>query len=247
MSCMTPELPVVGCPVPGASPSPSPTASPTPAPSPSALPSPAAAPSATPQPVPAEAVVDDSGLLAGPSPAVDAVLVEAPVAAPALPAGPVTAVQTAAPVGVPVSAAGAPLTTVLPGAFALSVFGVVGVALLLSFLSGLRPRGGTMKTLRTRLWAGLATIGAAAVVGGLGWYRISGEPLLNRQVPLLASAGIAVVVLAVLGGALVVAEQLRTDQDRIDELEEAVRTLTETLAPLVEQPARRAESDALLQ
>ena len=31
-----------------------------------------------------------------------------------------------------------------------------------------------------------------AVVGGIGWYRISGEPLLNRQIPFLASAGIAV-------------------------------------------------------
>jgi hypothetical protein len=78
------------------------------------------------------------------------------------------------------------------------------------------------------------------VVGGVGWYRISGEPLLNRQIPFLASAGIAVVVLAVLGGALVVAEQLRADQNRIGELEDAVRALTEALAPVVENPARRS-------
>ena len=97
-----------------------------------------------------------------------------------------------------------------------------------------------MRTTRTRLWAGLATIGLAAVVGAVGWYRISGEPLLNRQIPFLASAGIAVVVLAVLGGALVVAEQLRADQNRIGELEDAVRALTEALAPVVENPARRS-------
>jgi hypothetical protein len=133
-----------------------------------------------------------------------------------------------------------PLSSVVPSAYAIVVFGVVGVALLVSFLSGLRPAGGTMKTVRTRLWAGLLLIAAAGVVGGIGWYRISGEPLLNRQIPFLASAGIAVVVLAVLGGALVVAEQLRSDQDRIVQLEAAVRQLTEALAPVVEEPARRS-------
>jgi hypothetical protein len=145
-----------------------------------------------------------------------------------------TATATVTPV-----ASGVPLTTVVPSAYGIVVFGVIGVALLVSFLSGLKPSGGTMKATRTRLWAGLATIAAAAVVGGVGWYRISGEPLLNRQIPFLASAGIAVVVLAVLGGALVVAEQLRADQNRIGELEDAVRALTEALAPVVENPARR--------
>jgi hypothetical protein len=137
-------------------------------------------------------------------------------------------------------ASGVPLSSVVPSAYAIVVFGVIAVALLVSFLSGLKPTGGTMKATRTRLWAGLATIAAAALVGGIGWYRISGEPLLNRQIPFLASAGIAVVVLAVLGGALVVAEQLRADQDRIGDLEEAVRSLTEALAPIVESPARRS-------
>jgi hypothetical protein len=172
-------------------------------------------------------------------PAVDAPV---PVAEPpsVLPVVPVpTATATASPVPV---ASGVPLTSVVPSAYAIVVFGVIAVALLVSFLSGLKPTGGTMKATRTRLWAGLATIAAAAVVGGIGWYRISGEPLLNRQIPFLASAGIAVVVLAVLGGALVVAEQLRADQNRIGDLEDAVRSLTEALAPIVENPARRAES-----
>src|SRR5205807_2358644 len=87
-----------------------------------------------------------------------------------------------------------------------------------------------------------ATTALAAVVGGIGWYRISGEPLLNRQIPFLASAGIAVVVLAVLGAALIVAEQLRTDQNRIGELEQAMRSLTDALAPIVENPARRGDA-----
>jgi len=132
-----------------------------------------------------------------------------------------------------------PLTQVVPSAYAIVVFGLLGVALLAGFLSGLRPVGGTVKSSRTRLWAGLSTLAVAAVIGGIGWYRISGEPLLNRQIPFLASAGIAVVVLAVLGGALIVAEQLRADQNRIGELEDAVRALTEALAPAIEKEPRR--------
>lgn len=225
--CPIPELPAVGCLMPTATPSPTPT------PSPSPTPTTTAEPVATfsPEPTPVSLV-----------PVLPPVSAPLPVEQPpaVLPVVPVpTVAATASPVPV---ASGVPLTSVVPSAYAIVVFGVIGVALLVSFLSGLKPTGGTMKATRTRLWAGLATIAAAALVGGVGWYRISGEPLLNRQIPFLASAGIAVVVLAVLGGALVVAEQLRADQNRIGDLEDAVRSLTEALAPIVENPARRAES-----
>jgi len=237
---MTPELPVVGCPLPAAEP----TAAPTPV----ASPPPAARPWSPEQPV---VEVAEPPVVPAPSPAVD--VVAEPVVPVALPSPVPVAPPVTAPTGVPVvsspapAAQGLPVTSVVPSAYAVVVLGVIGLALLLSFLSGLRPRGGAMHTTRTRLWVGLGTIGVAATIGGIGWYRIAGEPFLNRQVPLLASAGIAVVVLAVLGGALIVAEQLRADQSRIQELEDAVRALTETLAPLVEQPARRQDSDVLLQ
>ncbi|MGB8652125.1 MAG: hypothetical protein WCD35_15855, partial [Mycobacteriales bacterium] len=146
------------------------------------------------------------------------------------------------------SAAASPLPGTLAGSFALVVFGLLALPLLLSFLAGLRPAGhaapsygGTVNTTRTRLWTGLGVLALAAVVGGVGWYRLSGEPLLNRQIPFLASAGIVVVLLSVLGGSLIIAEQLRGDQHRIKDLEDAVRALTEALSPVVEQPARRAE------
>lgn len=131
------------------------------------------------------------------------------------------------------------ITTVVATSFALVAIGLPGIGLLLAFLSGRQPHdGGTVNTNRTRLWSGLAVLGLAAVVGGIGCYRISGEPLLNRQIPFLASAGILVVLLSVLGGSLIVAEQLRGDQHRIASLEEAVRSLTEALAPVIEQPPR---------
>lgn len=223
--CTVPELPGVGCLAPGpsasASPSPAPPVTPAPAPT-HTEPAPTAAPTAGP-------TVPPVGL---------------PPGAPVAPVVPVQATQAPAPLlpsATPVAVAlpATPLTQVVPSAYAIVVFGLLGVALLAGFLSGLRPAGGTVNAARTRLWAGLSTLAVAAVVGGIGWYRISGEPLLNRQIPFLASAGIAVVVLAVLGGALIVAEQLRADQDRIGELEDAVRALTEALAPAIEKEPRR--------
>jgi hypothetical protein len=229
LACPIPELPQVGCLVP-------PSGSATPTPSPSPTPAPTASPEATFSPAPVFTPTPEPVVPVLPPISSPEAVAQPPAVLPVVPTPAVASTSTPVPV-----ASGVPLTSVVPSAYAIVVFGLIGVALLVSFLSGLKPAGGTMKTTRTRLWAGLATIAAAAVVGGVGWYRISGEPLLNRQIPFLASAGIAVVVLAVLGGALVVAEQLRADQNRIGDLEDAVRQLTEALAPIVESPARRAE------
>ncbi|MCA1823901.1 MAG: hypothetical protein LC640_06485, partial [Frankia sp.] len=89
--------------------------------------------------------------------------------------------------------------------------------------------------------AGVGSLAAAALVGFIGYYKLSGEPLVNRQLPYLASAGMTLVVLVVLGGSLLVAEQMRNDAGRIEELENAVASLADTLSPLLESPARRRE------
>jgi hypothetical protein len=236
--CTTPELPVVGCVVPGATPTPEPPApSPTPdvqtpAPTPTEAPAPTAAPAEV-------AVVPVAGL-----PAVEGVPSLAPV-----PLAPQVQQPVLVPRATPLRSVAAtslslsPLPGVVASSFALVVFGLLALPLLLGFLAGLRSptSGGTVNTHRTRLWTGLGVLGLAAVVGGVGWYRLSGEPLLNRQIPFLASAGIVVVLLSVLGGSLIIAEQLRGDQHRIGELEDAVRALTEALSPMVELPARRVE------
>lgn len=93
-------------------------------------------------------------------------------------------------------------------------------------------------TRRWRLITGGGLLLLAAIVGGVGWFKLSGEPLLNRQVPYLASTGIAVMLLAIAGGALLVAEQMRTDDRRLDEIEDAVRTLAEAMSGTIEKPAR---------
>lgn len=91
---------------------------------------------------------------------------------------------------------------------------------------------------RWRLYGGVACLVAAAVIGLAGWLKLSLEPEVNRQIPYLASAGMALVLLSAGGGSLLVAEQLRRDDERIDELEAAVRQLAAALGPTIEAPVR---------
>lgn len=242
MTCMTPELPVLGCVLP--------TAGPTPAATPTAPPSAAPVPVVTTSPAPTVTVqVTQAPAVAVQAPALPVFLAPVEAPAPEVQAAPVLAAPVPRTVVTVAQAAPAtaPLSGVVASSFSIVVFGVLGIALLLAFLSGLHrthPHGATVNTHRTRLWSGLGVLALAAVVGGVGWYRLSGEPLLNRQIPFLASAGILVVLLSVLGGSLIIAEQLRGDQHRINDLEDAVRALTEALSPMVEQPPRGQQISA---
>lgn len=135
----------------------------------------------------------------------------------------------------------------LSGALAFVIGGVLVTVLLLVLLAtSVRASRGTgslggqpMSPIRRwRLLSGAGLLLLSALVGLVGWLKLSDEPLLNRQVPYFASTGIAVMILAIAGGALLVAEQMRTDDRRLDELEDAVRSLAEAVAPAIENPAR---------
>lgn len=257
-ACTTPELPVAGCPLPAASASPTPSTAPTAAPATGPTTAPRTGPDQGAGRTPAQVVTVTPSPPAAASavplpPALATVAEVAPTAGASAVPGPVVVASLAPqPQPVPLAAAtGLRATVALSGvvssSFALVSFSLLALALLLAFLAGLRPAvprattstpGGTVTAHRTRLWTGLGVLALAAVVGGVGWYRLSGEPALNRQIPFLASAGVLVVLLSVLGGSLIIAEQLRGDTHRIGELEDAVRALTEALSPLVEQPPR---------
>jgi hypothetical protein len=133
----------------------------------------------------------------------------------------------------------------LPGVIPVVTLVLLGVALGLplavSHARRSRSTGGIAMTASSRRWRlvlAAACLAGAALAGIVGWYKVSGEPLLNRQIPYLASAGMVLVVLAATGGALLVAEQLRSDDRRLEELEGAVRTLAAALAPQIESPPR---------
>jgi len=133
---------------------------------------------------------------------------------------------------------------VIAGVFALVAGGLLTAAAVLVALSishRSQQTGGISMSLlqRNRLLAGLGCFAAAGVVAIIGYLKISIEPEINRQIPYLASAGMLLVILVVLGGSLLVGEQLRTDAERIDELEAAISRLTAEVEPLVERPARR--------
>jgi hypothetical protein len=97
----------------------------------------------------------------------------------------------------------------------------------------------TNTTGRWRLVVGVASLAAAAVVGLVGYLRLSLEPSLNHQLPYLASAGMALVLLSAIGVAFVVTDQLRADDARTEELAAAIQRLADALAPDIERPARR--------
>ncbi|GAC1533659.1 MAG: hypothetical protein NVS3B12_13370 [Acidimicrobiales bacterium] len=153
-------------------------------------------------------------------------------------------------------ARGLPSATVVAGSYGIGVTGVLIIAFLLITLSALAKSqrsavivstgGTTMDRIRTnnRLPIGFACLGLAVVVAILGYLGLSRNADVNRQIPYLASAGMAVVILATIGGAFIVAEQLRNDDKRIAELEDAVRLLAGAVAPALEAPARVASRSA---
>ena len=133
------------------------------------------------------------------------------------------------------------------GAYGLGLAALIAVTVLLIALtthvrSVTIRHGGTSMNIslprRARLIAGFSCLALAAIVGLVGYLKLSLEPDVNRQIPYLASAGMALVLLSALGGALVVGEQMRTDEQRIVELEAAVQSLAAIVSPSVEAPPR---------
>ncbi|WP_318207023.1 MULTISPECIES: hypothetical protein [unclassified Streptomyces] len=66
-----------------------------------------------------------------------------------------------------------------------------------------------MPTSRILLWSGLVAAAGGAVLCVLGWYGISGERFVERQLPYLASCTVPGAALIVAGAMLVVAAYAR--------------------------------------
>jgi len=141
------------------------------------------------------------------------------------------------------------LAAVLPGSFgatSVAVFAAAATMLLLLVIvkrSDQMTGGPVERTRRWRLTVGFALLGAAAVVGIVGYMKISLETLVPVQVVYLASAGFAVLVLAVAGGSMLVAEQLRADERRLREIEGALVAIAGHVAPTLQEPPRLRTRD----
>ncbi len=143
----------------------------------------------------------------------------------------------------------APLAAVMPGTFGIGLAAIIVAVLTFMGAQSLLRRGflvkrtsqGEIDVERTRRWrsaAGLVLLALAGLIGVVGYLRISLETLVPVQVVYMASAGFAVIVFAVAGGALLVAEQLRADEKRISEIEGALTSIAAALRPAVQEAPR---------
>jgi hypothetical protein len=84
----------------------------------------------------------------------------------------------------------------------------------------------------------LVAVGILALF--LGWYGVSGESLVAKQLPYLASGGLFGVALVVLGGRFMLIQDLRRDSGRLDRLETMVDELHAALLARPDAPGRVA-------
>jgi hypothetical protein len=82
----------------------------------------------------------------------------------------------------------------------------------------------------------LVAIGLLALL--LGWYGVSGESLVAKQLPYLASGGLLGVALVVLGARFMLMQELRRDSRRLDHLETMVNELHAALLARPDAPGR---------
>ena len=88
-----------------------------------------------------------------------------------------------------------------------------------------------------RPWAGwiLAAVGLVVII--VGWYGVSGQALVAKQLPYLISGGLGGVALVGIGAAMISVERRRQDTGRIERLEEMVGDLRAVLLDHADAPA----------
>ncbi|MGZ4103821.1 MAG: hypothetical protein ACXVQS_00965 [Actinomycetota bacterium] len=92
---------------------------------------------------------------------------------------------------------------------------------------------------RYRVGVAFGLIVAGIVVAILGYLGVSKETEVAFQLPYFASAGVGALMLLGFGGVLLLNAQLETDGDRLEELEEAVRQLSNEVGRLVDEMTPR--------
>lgn len=94
-----------------------------------------------------------------------------------------------------------------------------------------------------RPYAGWIFYGFGALFVIIGYFGISGEAEVAKQLPYLISGGIGGVLLAILGGYLLGIDALRTDSGRLDRIERQIEELHRALLDRPDAPAVDAHAD----
>lgn len=93
---------------------------------------------------------------------------------------------------------------------------------------------------RYRAPVALSLMGAGIVVAILGYLGVSSETEVAFQLPFFASGAVGALLLFSAGAVLLLSTQLQADTDRLDELEDAVRSMAAELGRLAD--AERAST-----
>lgn len=93
-----------------------------------------------------------------------------------------------------------------------------------------------------RPWAAWILVAAGVIAIIVGWYGVSGQALVAKQLPYLISGGLLGVALVGIGAAMLSAERRRQDAGRIERLEEMVADLR---AVLLAEPEASSRLDLL--
>lgn len=89
---------------------------------------------------------------------------------------------------------------------------------------------------------GYVLVGVGLIMLFVGWYKVSGESIVAKQLPYLASAGFVGLALVVLGARFMLIDDLRKDSGRLDRLETMVNELHAALLARPDAPGRMAAS-----
>ena len=87
-----------------------------------------------------------------------------------------------------------------------------------------------------RPWLGWVLIAIGALLILIGWFGVSREAIVGKQIPYLVSGGIGGVFFAVLGAYFLGTEELRSDSGRLDRLERMVEELHQVLLTRPDAP-----------
>jgi hypothetical protein len=88
-----------------------------------------------------------------------------------------------------------------------------------------------------RPYAGWIFYGCGALLVVIGYFGISGEAIVAKQLPYLISGGIGGILLAVLGAYFLGTEELRRDGGRLDRIEKQVEELHRALLERTDAPS----------
>lgn len=92
-----------------------------------------------------------------------------------------------------------------------------------------KPRRRIESAAGGRLLLGYAFVIAGAVMLGVGWYGVSGQPVVAAQLAYLISGGLGGLLAGVIGVGLLVSYDVRRDRERLGRVEAAMLEIRELL------------------